>query len=131
MVFPGNVIDGKQTINGARGFNGKIADRFDLTLECIRRHYIGGDSPLGETLRRYADFFALFETFEGYVEFFLLDDLVSPDCSAVNFFTPFDGFKTSPVPNTVDAYVDYRKRSIEFIQARNERIVDSQAKRAT
>ena len=33
MVFPGNRIDGKQTINGARGFNRKIADGFDLTLE--------------------------------------------------------------------------------------------------
>ena len=46
MVFPGNRIDGKQTINGARGFNRKIADRFDLTLECIRRHYLGQRSPL-------------------------------------------------------------------------------------
>lgn len=35
MVFPGNKIDGKQTINGARGFNLKIADRLDLTLECM------------------------------------------------------------------------------------------------
>jgi hypothetical protein len=36
MVFPGNRIDREQTINGARGFNRKISDRFDLTLECIR-----------------------------------------------------------------------------------------------
>ncbi len=86
MVFPGNVIDGKQTINGARGFNSKIADRFDLTLECVRRHYLGEGSPLGETLLRYADFFALFEAFEGYVEFFHLEDLLSPDRSTVHFF---------------------------------------------
>src|SRR5436190_9709594 len=33
MIFPGNRIDARQTINGARGFNRKIADRFDLTLE--------------------------------------------------------------------------------------------------
>jgi hypothetical protein len=125
MVFPGNVIDGKQTINGARGFNGRIADRFDLTLECIRRHYRGEDNPLRETLLRYAEFFALFGTFEGYVEFFVLEDLVSGDRSTVNFFTPFDSFKTSPVPNTVGAYVDYRQRSIEFIQARNSRIAEA------
>ena len=131
MVFPGNVIDGKQTINGARGFNGRIADRFDLTLECIRLHYRGEDNPLRETLLRYAEFFALFGTFEGYVEFFVLEDLVSGDRSTVNFFTPFDGFRTSPVPNTVEAYVDYRNRSIEFIQARNERIVGSLATRAS
>jgi hypothetical protein len=65
MVFPGNRIDGKQNINGARGFNRKIADRFDLTLECIRRHYLARRSPLGETLARYRDFFALFEDFGG------------------------------------------------------------------
>ncbi len=38
MIFPGNRVAGKQTINGARGLNRSIADRFDLTLECIRRH---------------------------------------------------------------------------------------------
>src|SRR5215475_3961752 len=72
MVFPGNRIDGKPTINGTRGLNRKIADRFDLTLECIRRHYLVQSSPLGETLARYRDFFALFEDFSGYVEFFML-----------------------------------------------------------
>lgn len=41
IVFPGNKVDGKMTINGARGFSSKIADRFDLTLECIRRYYDG------------------------------------------------------------------------------------------
>ena len=25
----------------------KIGDRMDLTLECIRRFYVNGDSPLG------------------------------------------------------------------------------------
>jgi len=32
IVFPGNRIDGKMTINGARGCYRKISDRFDLTL---------------------------------------------------------------------------------------------------
>ena len=45
MVFPANKIDGGMTINGARGFNRSIADRLDLTLECIRRHYAGSSSP--------------------------------------------------------------------------------------
>ena len=52
MVFPGNQIEGKQTINGARGFNPKISDRFDLTLESIRRYYVNLDSPLASTLSR-------------------------------------------------------------------------------
>jgi Family of unknown function (DUF6994) len=122
MVFPGNRIEGKWTINQARGCLKKISDRFDLTLECIRRHYEGQSSPLGGTLARYHDFFALFESFSGYVDFFLLTDLVSDDCSAVTFFMPFDDFKTHSVPNDRDTYAEYRRRSIDFIEARNRRI---------
>lgn len=55
LVFPSNRVDGKMTINGARGFLPKISDRMDLTLECIRRHYRGETSPLDATLARYAD----------------------------------------------------------------------------
>lgn len=122
MVFPGNRIDGKQTLNGARGFNRKIADRFDLTLECIRRHYLSQHSPLGETLARYRDFFALFGNFSGYVDFFVLQDLVTDDCCAVTFFMPFDDFKTPSVPKDGDTYREYRRRSIEFVEARNRRL---------
>jgi hypothetical protein len=122
MVFPGIRVNGKQTINVARGFNRKIADRFDLTLECIRRHYQGQPSPLGGTLARYRDFFALFESFKGYVEFFLLQDLVTNDCSAVTYSMPFDDFKTPSVPKDFDTYVEYRRRSMEFVAARNRRI---------
>lgn len=122
MVFPGNRIGGKQTINGARGFNTKIADRLDLTLECIRRHYLGQRSPLGETLLRYRDFFALFDDFGGYVEFFMLQDLVAADRSAVRFFMPFDDFSSRAVPTDGDSYREYRRLSIEFIEARNRRI---------
>ena len=32
-IFPAKRIDNKMTINGARGVNHKIQDRFDLTLE--------------------------------------------------------------------------------------------------
>ena len=98
MVFPGNRIGRKMTINGARGFHPRIKDRFDLTVECIRRHYRNEWSPLSDALRRYADFFGLFGDFRGYVEFFLLQDLVTVDCSAVKFFTPFEDFNTSPLP---------------------------------
>jgi hypothetical protein len=38
-------------------------------------HYARQSSPLGETLARYDDFFAFFEDFNGYVDFFLLQDL--------------------------------------------------------
>ena len=60
IVFPANKIDGKMTFIGDKGFNQSIAGRFDLTVECIRRHYLEQTSPLAATLSRYADCFALF-----------------------------------------------------------------------
>ena len=125
MVFPGNQIDRKPTINVARGFHPRIKDRFDLTVECIRRHYRDERSPLSDTLARYADFFRLFDDFRGYVEFFLLQDLVTEDCSAVKFLTPFEGFNSSPLPGSVDAYMAYRQLAMDFIKARNLRILKS------
>lgn len=124
MVFPGNRIEGKWTINQARGCLKKISDRFDLTLECIRRHYEGGNSPLGDTLARYRDFFALFESFSGYVEFFLLQDLVNDSCSKVTFSMPFEDFRSPAAPMSHDTYSEYRRRTIEFIEARNRRIAE-------
>ena len=125
MVFPGNRIDGKMTINGARGFHHRIKDRFDLTVECIRRHYRDERSPLSDTLARYADFFGLFGDFRGYVAFFLLQDLVTEDCSAVRFFLPFEDFNTSPLPGSMDAYLAHRQLAVDFIEARNRRILAS------
>lgn len=122
MLFPGNRIDGKMTINGARGFHPRIKDRFDLTVECIRRHYGGVDSPLSKVLARYADFFGLFGDFHGYVEFFLLQDLVDDDCSAVKFHAPFKDFGLSPIPQTLGMYQAYQERAIAFIEARNCRV---------
>ena len=60
MLFLGNRVGGQMTINGARGCHPRIKDRFDLTVECIRRHYRTEDSPLRATLVRYADYFQLF-----------------------------------------------------------------------
>ena len=122
MLFPGNRVGGQMTINGARGFHPRIKDRFDLTVECIRRHYLNEDSPLSATLARYADYFRLFGDFRGYVEFFLLQDLVTDDFSAVKFFSPFEDFNSSPVPDSMDAYLDYRELAVGFIEARNQRI---------
>lgn len=122
MVFPGNRINGKQTINQRRGIHPRIADRFDLTLECIRRHYLTGSSPLSHTLELYSDFFDLFGDFPGYVEFFHLQDLVAENFGAVRFFTPFADFTTSPVPKTLGEYVPYREASLQFVRSRNRRI---------
>jgi hypothetical protein len=122
MIFPANQVDRKPTINGARGFHRSICDRFDLTVECIRRHYLDEPSPLSNTIARYADFFALFDDFAGYVDFFHLQDLVNEFTSTVKFFTPFQDFTASPLPRTLDAYLGYRQRATRFIQSRNRRI---------
>ena len=110
------------TINGARGWNARIRDRFDLTVDCIRRQYVGESNPLSETLARYADFFGLFGDFADYVDFFLLQELVDELTSTVKVFTPFEGFAASPLPRPLNTYLAYRERAMEFIDARNNRI---------
>lgn len=125
IVFPGNKVDGKMTINGARGCHPRIKDRFDLTLECIRRYYSDGHSPLSDTFARYADFFKLFKDFEGYTEFFLLQDLVAEDYSAVKFFMPFEDFMKSPLPRNIESYREYQGLALEFVNSRNRRILQS------
>lgn len=122
MIFPGNRVGGRMTINAARGCHPLIKDRFDLTVECVRRHYVGQESPLSAVLARYADFFRLFGDFRGYVEFFLLQDLVTEGATAVRFFTPFSEFVSWPVPSTIVEYKAYMQRALEFIEARNDRI---------
>ena len=122
IIFPSNRIDNKMTINGSRGINKKINDRFDLTLECIRRFYLNEFSPLKETLNRYKTFFKLFDNFKGYVNFFLLQDLVLNNYSTINFFLPFNNFQDKPVPNDLEQYKAYRANMIEFINKRSERI---------
>jgi hypothetical protein len=124
ILFPSKRINGKMNINGARGFNSKIADRFDLTLECIRRYYSNDASPLNEVLDRYKDFFQLFINFEGYVDFFYLNDLVNSNYSRINFYIPVtDPFVNSPLPQSVDEYLEYKSASMDFLKKRSVRMV--------
>jgi hypothetical protein len=122
MVFPGNRIERFQTLNMARGFTQAISDRFDLTVECIRRHYVNQESPLTSTLSRYSAFFALFDDFREYVKFFLLDDIVT-NGTEVKSFMQFDDFRPPYIPQHLSEYQEYRQRSIDFVEARNQRIV--------
>jgi hypothetical protein len=43
-------------------------------------------------LASHVDFFSLFVYFRGYVEHWLLQDLVGPDFASVRFFKDFDDF---------------------------------------
>jgi len=125
IMFPSKKIDNKMTINGARGINHKIQDRFDLTLECIRSFYLKEKSPLSDTLERYSQFFNLFDNFKGYVDFFLLQDLVEENYSAIKFWHPFNGFDYSPLPKNIEEYQAYKINVIDFLTARNQRILIS------
>jgi hypothetical protein len=122
ILFPGRKVNGQMTINGARGTNRKIGDRFDLTLECIRRFYKDEQSPLSEVLDRYANFFSLFMDFKGYVDFFLLQDLVSVNYEAVNFYLPFTDFQGSPLPHDLASYDQYLDGVLAFSAGRAKRM---------
>lgn len=95
ILFPAYRVERKNTINGARGMSLKIGDRMDLTLEAIRRLYADEESPLTDVLKRYLDFFELFLDFEGYVDFWLLNDLVDDDCR-VKFFRSITSAAMAP-----------------------------------
>ena len=116
IIFPKH----KNSINQVRGRSKTIVDRIDLTLNCIRKFYIGGENELCEVLKADAKFFNKFgkgiKGFESYVKFFLLDDLIKKD-GTIDFFLDHDGY-----PENIDEYNLYREKSIIFIKKRNERI---------
>lgn len=120
LLFPKTAPPGRMTINKARGMHPRITDRFDLTLECIRRHYLDEDSPLANTLSGYVDFFALFKDFAGYADFWLLQDLI--EVGQVRFWLPFDDFQGRAVPQDVESYLIHSTGREDFITARNLRI---------
>jgi hypothetical protein len=72
---------------------------------------------------RYKNFFDLFDGFIGYVNFFLLQDLIDEN-QKVKFYLPFDDFKTRPIFSSVDDYLLYKNGAMNFIYARNRRIED-------
>ena len=118
IIFPKR----KGGINQTRGCNYQIKDRFDLTLECIRKYYIGEKSPLSKVLEQDKDFFNLFLDFKGYVEFFFLQDLVSDDFGKVNFWLGGGDMHQNPFPKTVDEYLNFIEKELDFVQNRNNRI---------
>ncbi len=128
IIFPCNIVDKKPTINGIRGMHPRIRDRFDLTLECIRLWYNRKKSPLFEHLERYRLFFELFGNFNGYIDFFLLNDYLT-EKDEVRFFLPFKSFVTDPIPHSVEEYTDYKKTVIDIAIARKKQIEDFEKKR--
>ena len=117
IIFPKH----PSSLNQARGRSPKICDRWDLTLECIRRHYAGEESPLANACARDRAFFDLFVDFTGYVEFFLLQDCLNPDGS-VRIWLGDGAFTSDPLPATVDEHLSWIDSQLTFVSARNHRI---------
>lgn len=120
IIFPKH----KASINQNRGRNGLISDRWDMTLECIRRYYNDEDSPLYQTLQSDKSFFDLFVDFQGYVDFFFLQDCVSTNYSSVNNWSGNFDFEKRGIPETIDEYFGYINNELEFLNKRNQRIKD-------
>ena len=112
----------RQSINQIRGCNPYICDRFDLTLECIRKFYNNEQSPLFDTLLRNKVFFDLFNDFKGYVDFFLLQDLVEENCEKIKFWLGDGDLKNDPMPQNTDEYLALIDNEIAFVKNRNVRI---------
>jgi hypothetical protein len=58
------------------------------------------------------------------VDFFHLQDLVTPDYKEVWFYLPFDNFEDSGTPATKEEYVTYRDATLEFIAGRKRRMAE-------
>ena len=119
IIFPMH----RWSMNQARGCSVKICDRWDLTLECIRRFYAGEPSPLDKVFATDREFFNLFVDFKGYVDFFLLQDCVDNNYKVkFNLETPL--FVSMPMPKNLEVYDMWIASQIDFVTKRGKRIED-------
>lgn len=109
-------------MNQRKGMSALIADRWDLTLECIRRHYAGEESPLSKVIEEDRAFYDLFVDFKGYVDFFFMQDCVSEDYSSVDIWMGDASFRKNGLPETVEEYFLFLLKEHIFLDRRNRRI---------
>lgn len=112
----------RSSMNQRKGMSRKISDRWDLTLECIRRYYHGKESPLSSVIETDRKFYDLFVDFKGYVDYFFLQDAVSDDYSTVKIWEGKGDFTEDGLPKTVDDYLGFMDKEFEFLKKRNKRI---------
>ena len=134
VVFPKHYLP---TVNTERGRSGKIRDRFDLTLECIRRAYQYGDfyceddNPLFGISEEDKEFFRMFGSFENYAKFFCLNgsydgkhNWVNETGQVLNLFDnqPLDNwdFNKSEVLPTADNWWTFYRNIMDRLDARNK-----------
>ena len=118
IIFPKH----PNSMNQRRGTDKQIRDRWDLTMECIRRFYLGKSSPLSDVMEQDRDFYALFNDFKGYVDFFYLQDCVAEDYKQVRFWLEDGSFTNKPLPQTVEEYLKFIENELVFLEKRNARI---------
>jgi hypothetical protein len=140
MVFPNQIAQQvppqpnpavrRWSINQARGMDGRISDRFDLTLEAIRLLYEGtvdlSENPIGDVLGAYRWWFDLFgqgvDGFLAYAKFFFLTPMLDPQ-GRVKPFAPLAlGFDDALPRNDATAYRAYVAAQRAFVSRRNELI---------
>jgi len=102
----------------------KIKDRFDLTLECIRKYYIKEENPLSDILNRFNYYFSLFNDFKVFCEFYFLQDLTKNNFSQIRYFLPFCEFKINPYPKDISEYNEYKHNCKIFVNNRNKRLLE-------
>ena len=119
VIFPQH----RWSMNQARGCSRKISDRWDLTLECIRRYYLGESNPLDSVFEKDASFFDLFLDFKGYVDFFFFQDCVDDNYN-VKFWLDTPLWDTYPMPKTLEEYHSWMKQEQDFLEKRAKRIAD-------
>lgn len=134
IVFPRNPA----SINTERGNRyGKIRDRFDLTLECIRRYYEDSEksekdnyyNPLFHVLQKDAKFFTMFgmgrEGFQNYIDFFYLQKWVKQGqvldlCQNEETLEKWN-FSDNPLPTKENWWTFYRN-IMDRLKERNDLI---------
>jgi hypothetical protein len=134
IVFPRTY----NSINVKRA-SSPICDRFDLTLECIRRAYQYDDfyrsdaNPLFGISKEDKEFFKMFGTFQNYAKFFCLDESyddkhnwVNETGQVLNLFDnqPLDNwdFNKSEVLPTADNWWTFYRNIMDRLEARNKQI---------
>jgi hypothetical protein len=117
IIFPMH----RWSMNQARGCSVKICDRWDLTLECIRRFYADEPTPLDKVFETDREFFGLFVDFKGYVDFFLLQDCVDENYK-VKFALDTPRFISMPMPKNMEEYYKWIESQIDLVTKRGRRI---------
>ena len=119
IIFPIH----NNSMNQLRGTNAYVMDRWDLTMECIRRFYLDEDSPLFKVLDADRKFYELFVDFKGYVDFFYLQDCVTSDYKNVIFLQDDCSLaQTMPLPRSAGEHIVWTERSLQLISKRAERM---------